>query len=233
VASKKCPVCGVSVKIENLQRHVANRHPRADVDPEILVTKAERRQLERRSAPRPVITGKGLKVVLGVGVVVALVFVLVAANPFRSVGPGIGQYAPDFTLSTTTGGTVSLADYRGTPVLLEFMDVDCEYCQREARDALPYVYENYSASVRFLSVDVNFVGQPDTTDRINTFKATYGTPWAYMLDEAGRTTSAYGVRQTPWTFILDRNGVVVDVIEGSAPGGASDYAAALERALQV
>ena len=32
MATKKCPVCGVSVKAENLQRHVRNQHPRAKVE---------------------------------------------------------------------------------------------------------------------------------------------------------------------------------------------------------
>ena len=32
MAQKKCPVCGVSVKLENLERHLRNQHPRADVD---------------------------------------------------------------------------------------------------------------------------------------------------------------------------------------------------------
>ncbi|MEK6851064.1 MAG: TlpA disulfide reductase family protein, partial [Candidatus Thermoplasmatota archaeon] len=155
-------------------------------------------------------------------------------NPFK-YGPGIGQTAPDFRHTSTDGATVQLTEMLSfdQPVLLEFMDVDCEYCQQEAGNVLRYLYQNYSNRVRFLSLDANFVGSPDTPDRIAAFKTTYGTPWPYALDDSGGTTRTYGVNSTPTTFIIDRNGVIVDKVVGAAPGGYGTYRDALDRALQV
>ena len=42
----KCPVCGVSVKLENLERHVRTQHPRADVDLTQTLTPEQRRELD-------------------------------------------------------------------------------------------------------------------------------------------------------------------------------------------
>lgn len=36
----------------------------------------------------------------------------------------VGQKAPDFNLPATTGGTISLAQFRGKPVLIEFYAAD-------------------------------------------------------------------------------------------------------------
>ena len=228
--AKKCPVCGVSVKVENLERHIRNQHPHEDVSLESALSAEERQEVERRRAAKaPLFTQKGLRLVAVVAVILVAVVLLIALNPFNAEGPGVGQVAPDFTLSATTGGTFTLSAYRGTPVLLEFMDVDCPACQVEAQDGLSPLFTTYGASVRFLSVDVNFVGAPDTVARIEAFRAQYNTPWLYGLDSARTIQGAYGVRSTPTTFVLDRNGVVLNVFVGIA--GYATLAQALDAAL--
>ncbi len=229
---KQCPVCGVRVKVENLERHLRNRHPNADVDLDEVVTREERRQVQRKAAPaRPVVTPRGIRVILGVTVVLALILALVLLNPFRSVGPNVGQIAPDFSAPSSSGGTVSLSSFRGTPVLLMFMDVDCSFCQRETQETLRYVYENYSSRAEFLSVSVNFVGAEDTPDRINAFRVSYSTPWVYLLDENRRVASTYGVSSTPSAFVIGREGVILQTLRGLTPNGIAVYSAALNRAV--
>jgi peroxiredoxin len=95
------------------------------------------------------------------------------------------------------------------------------------------VYENYSASVEFLSVSVDFVGQADTLERINAFRTSHGTPWTYAHDRDRVAREAYGVSATPTTFFLDRNGVIVHSIRGSAPGGIDAYAEWLDKAIRA
>lgn len=231
---KKCPVCGASVKLENLERHVKNQHPRETVDVSKMITKEERREVTETETRRRKVTPGGFRIVLIVAAIVAVILAVAIINPFN-LGVGVNQPAPDFTLTTTDGGTFRLSDaYAVQPVLLEFMDVDCGYCQTEAGNVLRYLYQNYSSSsnrVRFFSVDVNFVGQNDDAGRIGTFKLTYGTPWAYALDSGGTTTEAYGVNSTPTTFIIDRSGKIVEKIVGAAPGGYTTYETALLEAL--
>jgi len=232
MATKKCPVCDVPVKLENLERHVRNQHPRADVDLESLLSEVEGREIHaKRTTTRPTMTRRGRQLVIAATIVVAAILVIAIFYP-RGSGPNVGQIAPDFTLPTSTVGTVTLSAYRGSVVLLEFMDVDCVYCQEEA-GVLRQVYTNYSASVRFLSVDVNFLGQADTMERIEAFKSTYGTTWVYVLDTTGSVMPRYGVTGTPTTFILDGSGVIHEIFVGRPAGGYASYASALDAALQV
>src|SRR3990172_7670257 len=204
---RKCPEGGVSIKVENLPSHYAKLHPRTRL-PKELAVEAGRAAKVQRPRPAPVVTRRG-------------------------AGPNVGQQAPDFTLSTSMGGTATLSAFRGTPVLLEFMDVDCPACQTEAGNVLSSLFGNYSGRIRFLSVDVSFVGATDTDARINDFRTRYNTPWEYALDGSGSVQGAYGVRSTPTTFIVDRNGVILQILHGSQPTGYSAYAAALDVALGI
>src|SRR3972149_2223624 len=120
MATKKCPVCSVPVKVENLERHLKNQHPRADVDLTSALTEQERREAQRaKAAARPAITTTGMRWVALIAVVVAAILGLAIGNPSRGIGPGVGQVAPGFTVETSTVGTVTLSSYRESPVVLE------------------------------------------------------------------------------------------------------------------
>ncbi len=228
--TKKCPVCGVSVKVESLERHVRDQHPHADVDREHLLTEDERRIVEKtRAAGTPIMTRGGRRFILISTIVLAVVLVLVIASPFRGVGPAVGQIAPDFTVITSDGNSLRISSLRGTPVLLEFMDPDCPACQQEA-PTLVSLYANYTGSVRFVSIDVDLVGASDTDARINTFRSFYGASWSYALDTTHGVRSAYAVSSTPTTYVLDSAGIVVGVVH-PPDNTYAGYAGLLNRAL--
>ena len=231
---RKCPECGVSVKVENLPAHYAKQHPRVEV-PEDAHREAAQvvrtARAERTRAPVTV-TRRGKVLIAAIAVVLAVVLLVIIVNPFR-VGPTVGKEGPDFTLTSTTGASVTLSTLRGEPVLLEFMDVDCPHCQNEATNVLSSLYTAYGGRVHFLSVDVNFVPPDDTDARIEVFKTTYNTPWTYALDSARTVQTAYGVSSTPTTFILDRNGVITAILVGEQAGGYATYSNALDAALRV
>jgi peroxiredoxin Q/BCP len=52
------------------------------------------------------------------------VAVLAAGYPASSEAVEVGQKAPDFSLPSTTGGNISLSQFRGQPVLIEFYGAD-------------------------------------------------------------------------------------------------------------
>src|SRR6266567_8613620 len=134
----KCPVCGVSVKLENLERHVRTQHPRAEIDLTQTLSPQQRRELDaQKRAGRPQLTRTGKRLIAIVAVVIASILVLIVLNTFGNVGIAPGQLAPDFTLPTSDAGSITLSSLRGRPVLLEFMDIDCPHCINEARDVLP------------------------------------------------------------------------------------------------
>lgn len=231
--TKKCPVCGVSVKVENLERHVKNQHPKAQVDLSEELTEEDREAIkERKVGGQAGLTRGGRRILVVAGIVVAAVVIvafILSASP--AGGPSPGQMAPDWSLPSTNGPTITLSAWRGSVVLLEFMDVDCPYCQEEA-PILASLYPNYSArNVHFVSIDINFEGPTDTPTRINAFASQYGTPWPYCLDPNGINGVAklYKVTATPTSFIINTNGTINHVFQGAQP--ATNFIAVLNSAL--
>ncbi len=231
MAMKKCPVCGVSVKAENLERHVRNQHPREQVDLSETLTEEDRAAIkEQRSAGRSGLTRSGRRLVFIVGIAIAVVIAAVVGAQYLIRPPvNPGSPAPNFSLPSTDGPTVTLSSWRGSVVLIEFMDVDCPYCQQEA-PVLSLLYTNYSTQgVKFVSIDINFEGQADTAARIATFKSTYNTPWPYCLDSLQGVAALYGVGSTPTSFVVNKDGTVNARISGAQP--AANFIGAFNSAL--
>lgn len=208
---KPCPECGTKVRIDRLEAHMKKIHPEADRSG--LLTEEERTDLEesRRRVSRGGISlrEKGVYIV-GLLVVIGIILMVVMLQP-RPVETG--QPAPDFTLKDTDGNTVRLSDLRGRVVLLDLMDVDCTYCQRETANTLVPLHERYGDRVVFISVDVQLVGSEDTVAKINAFKSQYGSTWRYCLDTDG-VRGKYGVTATPTTCIIDRSGTIAYLHSG-------------------
>jgi cytochrome c biogenesis protein CcmG, thiol:disulfide interchange protein DsbE len=229
MAMKKCPVCGVSVKAENLERHVKNQHPKEKVDLRETLTDEDREAIkEGRSASRPGLTSGGRRTIAIVAVIVAVLLIALVAYEYLAP-PGVqpGNGAPLFTLASTDGTSVSLASYKGSPVLIEFMDVDCYYCQQEA-PVLSSLYPTYHAKgVQFVSVDINIEPPTDTPTRIDSFRTNYNTMWPYCIDTGGSVQSAYGVTSTPTIFIVDKAGLIYKEMKGTAEASQANLIAAL------
>ena len=231
VAMKKCPVCGVSVKVENLEKHVRNQHPRAEIDASELLTETERESVDEaavtRTAARPSLTKRG-KLVIGIAaILLVVVLAVIIVNPFRA-GLRPGQVAPDFSVVATDGSGVSLQGLRGKPVLLEFMDVDCPHCVNEA-PVLVSLHSSHSTTVNFLSLDVNFIQPDDSVGKIDAFARNYRTNWTYALVDAD-LVSLYAITATPTIYILNASGVIVQVYTGETSFGT--LSSALEQALR-
>ncbi len=228
MAMKKCPVCGVSVKAENLERHVKNQHPKEHVDLRETLTDEDRKEIrESRSPGRSGLTSGGRRMITIVAIVVAALLVAIVAYTYLAPPPvRQGTPAPNFTLTSTDGTTITLSVWKGGAVLIEFMDVDCSFCQEEA-PILSALYPTYSASVHFVSVDINFEGQTDTPARITSFKTNYNTPWPYCLDPGAAVQHAYGVTSTPTIFIVDKTGIINKTMTGVLEASQANLVAAL------
>ncbi len=122
------------------------------------------------------------------------------------------DHAPDFSLTTFDGEQISLSDWRGNVVVVNFWASWCAPCRDEA-DMLERVWREYqSHGVQF--VGVNYAdNRANASAHIAEFDITYpnGT------DEGKRISQAYGVRGVPETFIIDANGNLQDSFIGPPP----------------
>ncbi len=73
------------------------------------------------------------------------------ASPLPGVAPVIGHAAPDFTLATLDGQSVTLSQLRGQWVLLNFWTTWCRYCVRQ----IPYLqaaFEERGDEIEFIGI---------------------------------------------------------------------------------
>lgn len=134
--------------------------------------------------------------------------------------PIAGQPAPDFKLKTLDGGEVSLSQFRGQPVLINFWASWCPPCRLEMPD-LVRAYEAHKAEgFVILGIDLTFQDSiPDVRAFVEEFQMTFPV----LLDETGVvTTEVYRLRGLPMSIFVDRTGIVSRVHIGAMTAGQID-----------
>lgn len=126
----------------------------------------------------------------------------------------VGARAPDFSSWDLNGHRVSLADFRGKPVLLTFWATWCTACQDEL-PALQRIDDTYRTNgLTVLAVDY----RESDTSRMTQFLAGLRVHLEGVIDPHGSIASAYGVDiGLPVNVWLDRNLVVSQIITGAVP----------------
>lgn len=118
------------------------------------------------------------------------------------VGLAVGELAPDFQTTNLDGETVSLSDYRGQTVLLNFWFTACGPCRIE----MPHFQEAFEEHEDFVVVAVN---REESAGTISDFAGDLGLDFPLLLDEDSTIQDLYGIVGYPSTFILDADGVIV------------------------
>ncbi|MCU0303071.1 MAG: thioredoxin family protein [Thermoanaerobaculales bacterium] len=123
-------------------------------------------------------------------------------------GVAVGDRAPGFSLTDAKGGTVSLADYEGKVVVLEWTNPDCPFVKRHNQEgSMKNLTSAYSdAGVVFLTVNsTNYMDRAANAD----FAAAQSIGWPLLVDQDGTVGHAYGAATTPHMFVIDRTGKIV------------------------
>ena len=134
-------------------------------------------------------------------VVVLTVSVAGPAGPVDT--PIVGEPAPAFDLETLDGGRLSLADLRGSPIVLNFWASWCIPCREEAPLLTAAAHDYRPEGLRVLGVVYQ-----DSAGNAGDFMTRYGQTYPGLLDADGRTAIDYGVFGIPETFFIDAEGVV-------------------------
>ncbi len=125
--------------------------------------------------------------------------------------PQKGFLAPDFTLETIDGETVTLSELRGKAILLNFWATWCPPCRAEM-PAFQKAYADYEDQ-DFIILAVNATLQDNTTD-IAEFIAKYGLEFPIALDIEGKANRLYKVQSLPTSFFIDKEGIISEVVIG-------------------
>ncbi len=153
-----------------------------------------------------------LRIVLLVFVVVAIIFL--APRLFsgaRAAAPGPGSSAPEFSLPSQEGASVSLKDYRGSWVVLYFYPKDqTPGCTREAHNF--QVDQSKYAAHHAVVLGVSL----DSVDSHKKFCTKEGLNFKLLADTDGKVSKAYGSLTNfgvvkfaaRHTFLIDPSGKV-------------------------
>jgi cytochrome c biogenesis protein CcmG/thiol:disulfide interchange protein DsbE len=160
--------------------------------------------------------------------VAGLLALLVWSVVHQHHAPGVGSTAPVFTLRRLDGpGKVSLASYRGKPVVLNFWASWCEPCKTEAAALERDWTSNRGRGVVFLGVDYH-----DLASDARRFVSAHALTFLMLEDGSGTVTGRYGISQVPETYVLNREGRVVAHLRGpiTDPGFAGEFQSAIAKA---
>ncbi len=139
---------------------------------------------------------------------------LLSASALANATATVGQPAPAFTVNDATGKPVSLADFKGKHVVLEWVNPGC-----------PFVMKHYSSTnmqgtqkeatakgVVWLAVSST---APDASDYkkpaelARWMQGQKAAATATLMDDDGKVGKAYGARTTPHMYIVDPAGTLV------------------------
>jgi peroxiredoxin len=140
----------------------------------------------------------------------AIMVVVVALAPLRLyAAPRAGQPAPNFKVVTTSGQSVSLENYRGYVLVMDFFATWCHPC----RESIPHLVEmNRKYGKQGLQV-LGMSADEDGERLVKVFADEHRISYPVAL--AGESTLVdYGVRSVPVMLIIDKKGRVADIFRG-------------------
>jgi len=124
-----------------------------------------------------------------------------------------GRLAPNFRLASLDGSSISLADYRGSYVLVNFWASWCGPCRNEAPDL-----EALSNAGNGHGIAVLGVNQQETPEAARTFATQFELSYSLVLDRDGSVSDAYRVGHgLPVSFLVSPQGVIIKVYLGQIP----------------
>lgn len=139
----------------------------------------------------------------------------------------VDKAAPDFSLTNSQGEQVSLSDYKGKYVVLEWTNHLCPYVKKHYEsDNMQTLQRKYTEQdVVWLSVISSAPGKqghvsPTKADELT--KTRNASPSHVLFDEAGDVGKLYGAKTTPHMYIVDPKGTLryagaIDSIKSANP----------------
>ena len=124
-------------------------------------------------------------------------------DPHRVPSVLEGQPAPEFTLPTLNGESLTLSALRGTPVVLNFWSTWCEPCKAE--------HQLLQEAAGYFGARAHFVGivYQDSSEAARDYLQNRCNVYPQALDADSKTAIAYDVAGIPESFFIDAQGVII------------------------
>jgi peroxiredoxin len=168
--------------------------------------------------------------------IIAGIVVMTLAGAAAASNATVGAAAPNFTLTDTAGNEMSLSDFAGKVVVLEWVNPDCPFVQRHYKaGTMKNLATTYGAE-GVVWLTINSTNYMDASANA-AFKTANGLPYPILVDQSGEVGHLYGAATTPHMYVIDGGGTLVYIgaIDDDPRGSSDDpknyVAAALDEVL--
>ncbi len=128
-------------------------------------------------------------------------------------GPVVGAPAPDFSLRTLTGQTVTLASYRGKTLVINNWATWCPPCRAEMPELIATARTLQKSGVAVLGVD-----STEEAPIVRGYVAAHDVSYPQAIDTTKSFSTAYDIQYFPTTFVIDPAGIVrARIVDGVTP----------------
>lgn len=146
---------------------------------------------------------------------------LFAAGQAFAAG-AVGEKAPNFSLKGIDGKTYNLADYKGKTVVLEWINPNCPFSDRQAKEAVMTDLIKKHGEVAWLAINstnpkhANYLQPADHL----AWNKKNGITYPVLIDGTGSVGHSYDAKTTPHMFIIDKEGKIAynGAIDDDPPG---------------
>ena len=152
---------------------------------------------------------------ISLSVIIALFFFVASAYALDN-----GSKVPNFTLTDLSGKNVSLSDYKGKVVVLNFWASWCPPCKAEMPE-FNEVDREFKKSGDTVLLAINMTdGRRETKKKVETFISEQKYKMRVLLDSEGKASNLFDIRYLPTTYVIDAEGTVTGQLVGGTTKNA-------------
>jgi peroxiredoxin len=142
-------------------------------------------------------------------------FALISLLAFVNIGEVFasqkGEIAPDFVLKSLDGPKVSLSDFKGRYVLVNFWATWCIPCKMEM-PSLEELHKHFpNEKLAVLPISNDMFGEKVVRPYVEANEFSF----TILFDPTLKVSNRYGVVTLPTTFLVDPDGKIIGVLEGA------------------
>jgi peroxiredoxin len=143
-------------------------------------------------------------------ILVGSLLLLILGFGSESWAVGKGDAAPDFSLPDTAGNTVTLSQFKGKVVVVNFFTVTCQPCRHEMPDLSAIYTENKDKGLVMLGICLNV-----DPNQLKVFAKQMNVAYPFLVG-TDKVSKDFGeIVAVPTTFIITREGKIAEKIEGA------------------
>ena len=148
---------------------------------------------------------------------------------FKKGGPTLGMPAGEFKLIDLSGKWLSLSDYKGKVVLLNFWATWCGPCRVEM-PSMEVLYQEFKKDgLEILAISSDHQGSIVTRPFVEAQALTF----PILHDADYRVSGIYGIRTLPMSYLVDRQGILRHRVFGARDWNSEQARVFIEELLEM